>query len=133
MSHPFSGVTPPMYVTVAILFLISLSFILIPIQLPQPNSSHDVSHVALVPRANDVIFPRPNFALRQRILVLTVEGEELIHLVDFGISNSLVDGGGQKPSTRATLGGSKILPSWSVGITPRCRQILWFSVPTYYI
>lgn len=52
---------------------------LIPVKLFQTDSSHNISHVALIPSADDVILPRADLCFRKGVLVLTVEGKPFIH------------------------------------------------------
>ena len=47
-----------------------------------PNRSHDISHIALIPRANDIVLPRAKLRLRECILVLAMKREQLGKTVD---------------------------------------------------
>ena len=65
---------------------------LITLQLSQANASHDVGHVALVPRANHVVFPGAQLGLGQCVLVLSVQGVQLRKTIQESIPGLALNG-----------------------------------------
>ena len=92
----------------------------ISLQLLQADRRHDVGHVALIERRYDIVLPRTQLGFRQRILALSVQAQELEPVIDLIVVDSI----NVLPGSGAALTGSEVLPSWSVGITPRCRFII---------
>ena len=62
--------------------LSALQHLGIALQLHQANGSHDIGHVALIPRPDDVVFPSAELRLGQSVLVLSMQGEQLRQSVE---------------------------------------------------
>lgn len=85
----------------------------IAIQLAQANGCHDICHVALIPRPDDVIFPGAGFGFCQGILVLTMQGEQHVELVDF----TVLDAFQRSPGAGAAFCRGEVLDSMEPTMT----------------
>ncbi len=96
-------------------FTATLQHARIAVQLAEADGRRDVRHVAFVPWADDVVLPCAELRLREGVLRLAMEGEELRLLVD----DVIIDAGKAFPCHRAAFGGGQILD----GVEGKRREI----------
>jgi len=73
-------------------------------QLNQPHGGADIGHIAFVPWADNIILPSIHQFFCKGVPVVAVQGEHLIHLVQFLIGDALrVHGLGQAPGACTSL------------------------------
>ena len=77
----------------------------ITVQLAKAYRGHYVRHVALVPGTDDIVFPGAELGLGKRILVLSVQRQELEHLVDLSVFYSA----DRKPGAGSAFCSRKVL------------------------
>ena len=74
------------------------------LELYQPDAGHDVRHVALVSRGNDVVLPSPQLRFGQGVFTLPMQRKEL----ELFVKPFVVDAGNIAPREGSAFGRSEV-------------------------